>query len=419
MRHAIRNLLGAALVSLSVSAQGQVVSVTITDWGINQWERHIDIEAWSDSRQMGADFSKFATNVEVPTGADIYGISTTGAAGQILIPMPPDADIERLGKAGLRDLIRTTVEHRISQGLAQNQTNFEIRLVQNINSKGYFSLYGRQPYVEAFGEQAYRAIGDAFDTLAPRVDQINSYAIAASNGAVMLAKNADAVTRNGKVYLDGADFVDGRAHFNDVLDFIRAIGPEKVRTFTTKHDHPAPNLILVKRSMGNFNTIRDLKRAEPTLRTYYLVAYHKGHGGKELKRSHVSSVTKDKVTFTAREYLGDGAFQAMPLGLYTARDFRMKPTRSGWQSVLTATPTPYKATLPPVAKTTLTAATPPVSVPPVPNLSPPPVVPAPVKTGGVLIDTRPTETGALDRGTLQRMRAAAGQRHAPDRMGDD
>jgi hypothetical protein len=205
--------------------------------------------------------------------------------------------------------IAQAVTRRVEAELssAKPVTTFEIQLVQNINTSGYFDAE-RQHKVDAFGAAVYTAIGRVIDQLSARDIQVASYAIVGSNGTKVLAANVDHVRRHGKTYLQGVDLFDGRAFMTPVKHLIKAVGQEYVRIFNTKADWPAPYTPFGVRSIANFDTVADLKEMFPRLKTYVLVP--KVRVPNPLL-SHIAGMSKHDTLFSVQEYIGHGFLRTL------------------------------------------------------------------------------------------------------------
>lgn len=297
-----------AAMSLPAPAAQRPITVYITDFGINQWH---------DQLRLGDDFTH-ATNQVLPQ---------IDRRGQILVPMPADRELATLSDEELTQRIAHVVQDRLRAAIHSPQpvTTFEIQLVQNINTAGYFDDQ-RQDQVDQFGAAAYNAIGRVFAQLQTANIAVASYAVVGSNGTTVLAANADRLTRQGTTYLQGIDLFDGRAFLTPVQDLIDTVRPERVRIFATRGDWPAPYTPFGFRSLGNFDTLAALKDRNPGLTTYLLTP--KVPIPNPLV-SHVAGMARHEMLFTVEEYLGNGQMRASQNQSLVPRSFRPTAARDG------------------------------------------------------------------------------------------
>ncbi len=269
------------------------ITIYITDFGINQW---------NDRLRLGADFTWAANHVfpELPSAA------------QILVPMPPDHEFDRMSATQLTQYITTAVSDKIDAALHDGIVTFEVQFVQNINTRGYVDP-GRQRSVNVFGDAAYQAIGKINDRLTSSGIDVYNYAISGSNGTKVLTENVT----SWQGYLDGADLYDGRAFWTPTVQAVGALGAQNVRFFNTRGDWPAPYAGV--RSIGNFQTVQDLKVKFPAIESYLLDPVERVN---VFGRGHVAGMTSASENLLVKEYLGDGRFRASDPWLLTGRDLR-------------------------------------------------------------------------------------------------
>jgi tetratricopeptide (TPR) repeat protein len=220
------------------------VTLYITDFGINQWRPGL---------KTGDDFSQ--------KRGVVSGIQRVG---QILIVMPDDREFKRITKEELTSRIFESMKSRVDGGLASKNRHFELQLVQNINTWGYFDK-DRQNMVNDFGECAYKAIGMLNDYLKGKGFSTYNYSVAGSNGTKVLTENVGA----WKSYLNKADLFDGRALEAPTTEAINTLSARNVRIFNTAGDHLAPNFPFL-RSIGNHDVVKDLKHSFPELTAMWL-----------------------------------------------------------------------------------------------------------------------------------------------------
>ncbi len=160
---------------------------------------------------------------------------------QILLVMPHNDRFKKMSHAELKAELQTQLQLKIDQAIASGTKEFEIQLVQNINTRGNFDQK-QQALVADFGRAAYEAIGEVRQNI---VDQkglsVYTDATAGSNGTVMLTKNIASWSH----YIQAIDLVDGRADMQPTIDAIDAVinltGKNNVRIFTAMGDHLAAN----------------------------------------------------------------------------------------------------------------------------------------------------------------------------------
>ncbi|MCJ7728515.1 MAG: hypothetical protein MUO27_01335 [Sedimentisphaerales bacterium] len=212
----------------------------ITDLGINQWDTNL---------YMGDDFGQLFSNGKYQVMPDLP------KAGQILIPMPPDEDFNRMTPEQLTQLIFSVLKSRVDSGLVVGNTDFEIRLVQNINAAGYFSLIGkdRQEMVRQFGQCAYEAIGKLNKYLHNEGVDAFYAALWGSNGATVGARNTNA----WRAFLNCWYIFDGRASIQDTDTAIDAVGAENAHIFNTFGDYPDDD-----QSVGNHAAVKKWLKAK-------------------------------------------------------------------------------------------------------------------------------------------------------------
>lgn len=216
----------------------------VTDFGINQWKSGL---------KTGDDFSH-ASNKVFPN---------MSRNGQVLIVMSPDHEFREMTREKLTQTIFNTIKSRIDEGLAAGNTIFEIQLVQNINTKGYFNPI-RQKMVNDFGDSAYMAIGKVNDYIKSRGLHTHNYAICGSNGCKVLTENI----QSWRSYLQGASMYDGRAFKTPTIDTIKTL-KENIRFFNTAGDFAAPNNFFVH-SIGNHDVSKELKKLFPGIQVTWL-----------------------------------------------------------------------------------------------------------------------------------------------------
>ena len=194
-----------------------------------------------------------------------------GASGacnaQILLVMPETARMKTLSHAELKAELQTALQDKIDFALANNR-EFEIQLVQNINTNGNFDQK-QQALVRKFGAAAYEAIGEVRRNLIERKGlTVYTDATAGSNGTVMLTENVSSWSG----YLQAIDLVDGRAGMHETIDAIDAVtaltGRNNVRIFTTNGDHLAadrPTAYALRVPLKMLDVVTDVLAVAPPL----------------------------------------------------------------------------------------------------------------------------------------------------------
>ncbi len=269
----------------AAAASSTPINIYISDFGIMQWTKEL---------KLGGDLSQAKYRL-LP--------ASSGAVG-IAVPMPSDAELEALSYAEFRERIRKVVKAKIRAAIREHgTTNFEIQLMQNINVAGYFNSK-RQGKVDEFGAAAYSAIGDVIGELEQERHAVHTHSFTLSNGTKVLAANIESLFHNGKLYIEGADLVDGRAMIEPTSRLISVLGERNVRLFATRGDLLAPP----NDSIGNFDTIADLKDLHPGIKTYLLTPQpiH------VLPTDNHVAILDPEQTFKAQEYIGFGLLTSAP-----------------------------------------------------------------------------------------------------------
>lgn len=223
---------GAARAELPTTPGEADIVFHVTDFGINQWH---------EAYRTGADFGEVAGGKK-PNRVHTNLCARNGACdAQVLLVMPANERLAEMSHAELKAELRTQLQQKVEAAIANGRREFEIQLVQNINSYGYADQK-QQALVADFGKAAYEAIGEVRENI---IDQkrmtVYTDATAGSNGTVMLTRNIDSWSH----YIQAIDLVDGRAGMKATIDTIDAVirltGKNNVRIFTAKGDHLAAN----------------------------------------------------------------------------------------------------------------------------------------------------------------------------------
>ena len=150
------------------------ITFHITDFGINQ--------LWTDKIKVGDPFLA-EHNRLYPE------LNSTGRKGsQILIPMPNDKELKDLSEKELSNKIAIDLTNAVNRARKNGITNFEIQLVQNINTAGYPDSE-RQKMVKKFGAAAYLAIGRMVESKKNKSSGITIDLTLGSNGTVAFTEN--------------------------------------------------------------------------------------------------------------------------------------------------------------------------------------------------------------------------------------
>lgn len=273
----------------------RTIVLYVTDFGINQW---------SEKLLLGADFRLARHQVfpELPPAA------------QILAPMPDDQRFVSMSDQQLSREIATAVGDRIQRGVEMGLDTFEVQLVQNVNTGGYFSK-DRQEAVSRFVGTAFSGLAPVVDGLRERGYGVATRAIVGSNGVKALTDNVPAWSG----FLGGADFFDGRAFLTPMVETIEALGAENVRFFATHGDLPAPYTPIGFRSVGSFDTIKDLKNRFPQVSAFLLSPLQ---DLRPLGSGHLAGMLHPDGDFALSEYVGGGRMRTPLPWTVKGRDLR-------------------------------------------------------------------------------------------------
>ena len=203
----------------------------VTDFGINQWH---------ENYRSGADFSAVAGG-KTPNRVHTDLCNGGTCDSQILLVMPDNARLKKMTHQQLKSELKAQLQQKVDLAIRGNTKEFEIQLVQNINTRGNFDQK-QQALVADFGRAAYEAIGEVRQNIVDRKGlSVYTDATAGSNGTVMLTKTIASWSH----YIQAIDLVDGRADMQPTIDTIDAVikltGKNNVRIFTAMGDHLAAN----------------------------------------------------------------------------------------------------------------------------------------------------------------------------------
>ena len=255
------------------------INLYITDFGIKQWKKEL---------RLGGDLSRAENRLLDPN---------SGAVG-IAVPMPSDAEFNSLSSAKLRERIRKVVAQQIRASIQSlGTTTFEIQLIEHISIPGYADPI-RQRMVDRFGTIAYAAIGEVIADLQHDAHMVRTRSFTLSNGTKVLAANIASLYYQGKLYLEGVDLANGRAMKEPTSRLISAVGAQNVRLFATRGDWFG----LPGASIGNFDTLVELKDLHPGIRLYLLTP----QSPKDSREASHTAILHPDQLFSVQEYIGNG-----------------------------------------------------------------------------------------------------------------
>lgn len=214
----------------------------ITDFGINQ--------PWNHSWKTGDSFSEQHNRV--------FPELNSRPGAQILIQMPEDSELDRLGEKHWADLIASTLIDKVRAARANGTTEFEIQIVENMRG-GAYTLSTQQERVAGFANSAYSAIGSLIAQEKATTHSIKVDVTAGSNGTQGFTQSTES-WKPYRDYIQTVTLVDGRAFYEPTRQTILALGAEKVRISNTYGDIPAHDF-----SIAKLETTQRLKREFPTL----------------------------------------------------------------------------------------------------------------------------------------------------------
>ncbi len=230
------------------------LEIHVTDEGIGQWNASL-YQNWTEKFQPTAQVSD----------QDLFVFKNLSAnkGAQIILPMPPDNVMSAMSSLQLKDLIANQLMDRVATAKAGGVSEFEVRLVQNIDALGYASR-DRQDLVKKFGEAAYEAVGVLVDRQTAEHQNVHLDVFAGSNGAVAFTENVGSWASYSN-NIKAVTLVDGRAFIDPTRATIQALGVDKVRISNTYGDWPAGDT-----SIGNLATVQKLVREFPELKAVLL-----------------------------------------------------------------------------------------------------------------------------------------------------
>lgn len=253
------------------------LSVVVTDFGIENWNREL---------RMFGDFKHAASASVIP------GLPKEG---QILIPMPEALPRTEAGRHTLElDIARGIIKRIETGGLAQ----YEVRLVQNINTLGYFDQLSRQREVKEFGLIAYGALAHVKQHFSAKGTVIDMPAIAGSNGAYMLTETLPRLSSNP---VDRAALVDARAYVNPTRETYKVLHGNLIG-INTSGDAPAmPGIPAFPNLVANHDVMKGLKRDLSDMKVFWV-----DPKGPDLFISHHLASMKPGAELLVKEFDGQG-----------------------------------------------------------------------------------------------------------------
>ena len=269
--------LGWHLGGVQAVAKDQPITIHITDFGINQY--------WSESMRVGDSFANpVFDNPDAGFHNRAYPELDTQSGSQILIPMPSDKNMRSLSDAELTNRITQGLIKSVDQARKKGVTEFEIQLIQNVRTPGYFDP-SRQQLVKRFGGAAYGAIGRMVESIARDQHLVLDTSLA-SNGAHVFAQNVEKWKHYAYLFRS-VDMADGRALLPDMREVLDVLGGERVTITNTLGDYPAPSPLMseavnigrlvgakrlppIKASIGNFETTKQLIREYRSMRVFLI-----------------------------------------------------------------------------------------------------------------------------------------------------
>jgi hypothetical protein len=297
----------------TVPYDSQNLTFHVTDFGINQ--------PWTERLKVGDPFN--GLNRVFPE-LDKY------PGSQLVVPMPSDYDLKILSETQLKDRIASQLLDCVHDARTKGITEFEIQLVQHVNSAGYFDPT-RQDLVRRFAKAAYAAVGTVVEHEQPSSQTINVDAILGSNGTEAWSQSVSSWSSYAS-HIKSVTLVNGRAWVGPTDAAIKALGhPEKVLVLVSYGDLPAHDL-----SIAKFETVQRLKAQYPTMNVLLLEPLDSSKrvfgtsGGSVVPfSSHVLSMTDPDAKFRVFSVSTNGKNL---LGEFTSRDLRSVSEASSFKA---------------------------------------------------------------------------------------
>lgn len=250
------------------------IRVVVSDFGINHWSPKLKM------------FDNFGHAAAGPVVRDLP------AAQQVIIPMPSDAHFPKTpaDKALLTEKIAEGIIRRID---ASGDRALEVRLVQNVNTSGYFAPW-RQAKVKEFGKVAYDALSEVRRHYEALDTKVNMPAVVGSNGAFLLTETLPSVKSNP---IDKAVLIDGRATLDSVKNTYQAL-KGKLAVINTAGDCPA-----LGNMIANHEAAKSLRQELPEMSLLWTDA----KGPDLFVTQHVSAM-KPQTELLVKEHIGGNKY---------------------------------------------------------------------------------------------------------------
>jgi hypothetical protein len=285
-------LLSILALPAAGSQKDRQLDIYLTDLGINQWDPGM---TW---------FQDFSTNVKQHVVPDVK------PEGQILIPMPADEDLPKTPQERAQWV--QALAGQLAQHIAENADvtggRYEIQMVQNINTLGYFDFLDRQAKCDRFASDVYEALAIAKNRL--RADFSPTVrAIVGSNGGHVFAENVPKLADNP---FDQAVLISPRAFFWHVIGTYKAMNGN---LSIINEGGDAPSLPSeLPWMVANHDHAKEAKLMCPGLGLYFV-----GTGFICPIKGHLKTADPDRKVEFAKEFDGKG--------------YRRLDARTGWEVI--------------------------------------------------------------------------------------
>ena len=230
------------------SASSKNLAIYVSDFGINQWKPEL---------KMFDDFSHAKASV----------VPNLPKQSQILVPMPPDQHFPK-SPAEHQQLtlkIFEGLKQRIGEGKLET---YEIQIVQNINTAGYFAPW-RQNMVKEFGRDVYNAVSMLKDGLSSKGVNVDMPAVVGSNGAFLLTETLPKLKNNP---IDRAVLVDGRAYVTPTKETYKILQGNLIGINTAGDALALPGMPAVPNLIANHDVMKSLKKELPDMKVFWVDA---------------------------------------------------------------------------------------------------------------------------------------------------
>jgi len=213
--------------------------------------------------------------------------------------MPDDGEFPKTAREK-QELTRRIAAGIIARIERAGLRTYEVRLVQNINKKGYFAPW-RQAKVKQFGRIAYEALAIVKSHFAEAGKSVYMPAIVGSNGGFMLTETLPLLAHNP---IDRGVLVDARAYaWMTILTFGALNG--RLAIIDTAGDAPALPFNQVPIPVGmvaNHDEAKKLKAFLPELRLFWVDA----EGVDVFIAQHLATMRPSNPGIVAKEFDGRG-----------------------------------------------------------------------------------------------------------------